>query len=117
MSTDCLFCRIAAGELGTEFVYEDDHVVAFKDIAPKAKHHLLIIPRQHFATLNEPSENDPKDQALLGHMMLTAQKLAKQLSVDQSGYRVVMNCNRDGGQEVFHIHLHLLGGEPLSWFK
>lgn len=111
---DCIFCKIANGEFNTEFLLEDEHVLAFRDINPKAKHHILIIPRQHFSTLND-FEQTHKD--LLGHMMLSAQQLAKQLGINDSGYRVVMNCNREGGQEVYHVHLHMLGGEPLTWFK
>lgn len=114
MTNHCLFCRIASGKLNTEHLYADDQVVVFKDIHPRAKHHLLVIPRKHIATLNDTHSTD---KALLGHLLYTAQQLAQQLEIDQSGYRVVMNCNRDGGQEVFHIHLHLLGGEPLTWFK
>lgn len=111
---NCLFCKIAQGKLNTDFVHEDSHTVAFRDISPKAPVHLLIIPRQHIATLNEFSQDDLQ---LLGHMVLTAQKLAKEFNIDQSGYRTVMNCNKDGGQEVYHAHLHVLGGEPLSWFR
>lgn len=114
MTNDCIFCKIANGDFNTDFLHQDDHVLAFKDISPKAKHHVLIIPREHIATLND---FNGQHQQLLGHMMLTAQKLAKELNIDESGYRVVMNCNKQGGQEVYHVHLHLLGGEQLSWFK
>ncbi len=112
--TDCIFCKIANGDFNTDFIYQDNDVLVFNDLHPKAKHHLLIIPRAHIATLNDFKEND---KALLGHMMQTAAKVAKELNIDQSGYRVAMNCNSDGGQEVYHAHLHLLGGEKLSWFR
>ncbi len=113
-TNDCLFCNIAAGQFNTDFIYEDEQVLVFKDINPKASTHLLIIPREHIATLNDFTE---AHKQLLGHMMLVAQQLASKLNIDDSGYRVVMNCNRDGGQEVYHVHLHMLGGEPLTWFK
>ncbi len=112
--SDCLFCKIVEEEVPADIVYQDDRVIAFKDIQPKAKHHILIIPKTHIATLNEFTDGD---QALLGHMLLIAKKIAADLGIDESGYRVVMNCNDDGGQEVFHAHMHLLGGERLSWFK
>ena len=112
--TDCLFCNIANGDIPTDFVYEDDRLVAFKDINPKAPHHLLIIPRTHIATLNDFNQ---VDETLIGQMMLTAKKIAEDLGINERGYRVVMNCNNEGGQEVYHAHLHLLGGERLSWFK
>lgn len=106
----CVFCDIVSGKFGTEFLYEDEFCVAFNDIAPQAPVHVLIIPKAHIATLN-----DAQDPALLGHMMLAAQQCAKDLGIAESGYRLVMNCNEDGGQEVFHIHLHLLGGQKLGW--
>lgn len=112
--SDCIFCNIVKGDFNTTFLYHDDEIVAFNDIAPKAKHHILIMPKQHIETLND---FDASHQHLLGKMMLTAQYLAKELNINESGYRTVMNCNKDGGQEVYHAHLHLLGGEPLSWFK
>ncbi len=108
--SDCLFCKMAAGEIQPDVVYEDDKVLAFNDINPQAPHHVLIIPKQHIATLNELD-----DTALAGHIMLTAAKIAKQLGVSEQGYRTVFNCNRHGGQEVFHIHLHLLAGRQMMW--
>lgn len=108
----CIFCNIVSRELPSETIYEDDQVVAFKDLHPKAPHHLLIIPRKHIETLNDVPEEDTK---LLGHMMQTAKKLAKQLNISENGYRVLMNCNKDAGQLVFHIHLHLLGGRTMHW--
>ena len=109
---DCLFCKIARKELPAEVVFEDDQVVAFKDIHPKAPHHIVIIPRAHFATLNDvPAEDSP----ILGELLLTAQRLAKKLGVAEDGYRCLMNVNAGAGQTVFHIHLHLLAGRAFSW--
>ena len=109
---DCLFCQIANKTIKSDIVFEDDDVVAFNDIDPKAPQHVLIIPRQHIATLNDLNNSH---QALIGHMMLTATRLAQQLHIAQPGYRLVMNCNKAGGQAVYHIHLHLLGGRTLTW--
>ncbi len=108
----CLFCKIANKEIDAEIVYEDTHVVAFRDIHPQATHHLLVIPRRHIATLNDAEDDDTE---VLGRLLLTARHLAKELGVAKDGYRVVMNCNRDGGQTVFHIHLHLLAGRQMHW--
>lgn len=112
MSEDCLFCKIAAGEVDARRVHEDDDVVAFDDINPQAPHHVIIIPRQHIATLNDL---ESEHEELFGKLASTAKRLAAERGIDASGYRVVMNCNADGGQSVFHIHLHLLGGRSLSW--
>ncbi len=108
---DCLFCSIANGDMDTELLYEDDQVVAFKDINPKAPVHLLIIPKEHIATILDLEEEN--DQ-LIGHMYQVAKKLAKEYDIAEDGFRVVANCNEDGGQVVFHIHFHLLGGEKLG---
>ena len=110
MADKCLFCKIVRNEISADLVYEDDTVIAFRDITPQAPVHVLIIPRKHVSTLN-----DLDDRALAGHLLMTAKKLAKELGIDESGYRLVMNCNKDGGQSVYHIHLHLLGGRGLSW--
>ncbi len=108
----CIFCKIAQGEIPAEILYEDEQVVAFRDIHPQAPVHVLVIPRRHIATLNEA----PAEEAeLVGRLSLAAAEVARRLRIDQSGYRVVMNCNRDGGQTVFHIHLHLLGGRAMTW--
>ena len=109
---DCLFCRIAAGDVPATIVHESDTLIAFHDIAPKAPHHLLIIPRKHIATINDVQ---PEDSELLGQMFLVAKQQAKQLGVAEAGYRVVMNCNAGGGQEIYHIHLHLLAGRAMQW--
>jgi histidine triad (HIT) family protein len=110
--TDCIFCKIIAGTLPADIVYQDDEVLAFRDINPVAPTHILIIPKQHIATANEFSE---ENQALLGRLMLTASRLAKELGFAENGYRLTMNCNRDAGQTVYHIHLHLLAGRHFSW--
>lgn len=109
---DCLFCQIASHEIPSNIFYEDDQVVAFHDINPVAPHHILIIPREHLSTLNDLKE---EHKTMTGHLLLTAQKLAKELDIAETGYRVVFNCNRGAGQAVFHIHLHLIGGRPLTW--
>ena len=109
MST--IFDKIISREIAADIVYEDPQILAFKDIAPKAPVHYLIIPKQPIATLND---TNPEHQALLGHMMLTAAKLAKEAGVAEGGYRVQMNCNANGGQVVYHIHLHVMGGRVFS---
>ncbi len=109
---ECLFCKIAAGELDTELVYEDEEVVAFNDLNPQAPIHVLVIPRKHIATLNDL---EPADAGLVGRLYLAATTLARKKGVDDSGYRTLMNCNADGGQTVFHLHLHLLGGRRMGW--
>ncbi len=108
--SDCLFCKIIAGEIPCEKIYEDADVFAFHDIDAKAPYHFLVIPKKHIATLN-----DAHDATLLGKLILTASKIAKQLGFAQDGYRVAMNCNERGGQTVYHIHLHCLGGRDLNW--
>ncbi len=112
MTTECLFCKMVAGEIKPKTVYEDNEILAFKDINPQAPVHILIIPKKHLATLNDVS---PEQSTLIGKLALTATQLAKQTSIAESGYRTVMNCNADAGQSVFHIHLHLLGGRRLHW--
>ncbi len=112
MSADSLFAKIARREIPAQIVYQDDDVTAFRDINPAAPTHVLIVPNKVIPTLNDAS---PEDQLVLGKLLLTAQRLARALGVDQSGYRVVMNTNSDAGQSVFHIHLHLLGGRKLAW--
>lgn len=110
--TDCIFCKIISNDIPATIRYEDDLVLAFDDITPKAPEHKLIIPKKHIATLNNI---DPEDNAMLGHMMQVAKQLAAELGISDSGYRVLMNCNADAGQVVFHIHLHLLGGRKMTW--
>lgn len=109
---DCLFCKIVARDIPADVVFEDDDVIAFRDIAPQAPTHILIIPKRHITTLNDLTE---ADCALVGRLQFTAQKIAKELGIADDGYRVVMNCNEDGGQTVYHIHMHLLGGRSMTW--
>ena len=110
MTDNCIFCRIARKEIPSSIVFEDDKVVAFRDIDAKAPTHVLIIPRVHVASLN-----DAKDASLLGALQIAAASIAKAEGIAESGYRTVMNCGADAGQTVFHAHLHLLGGRKLGW--
>ena len=109
---DCLFCKIVDGEIPAEKVYEDDDLLAFRDIDPKAPVHVLVIPRRHIASLSEATEGDA---AILGKILLTVKDLAEQEGVAGDGYRVVNNIGSDGGQAVHHIHFHLLGGRSMGW--
>ena len=109
---DCLFCKIVAKTIPAAVVHESDTLLAFRDINPQAPLHLLIVPREHIASLNDLS---PGHDALVGSMIRQAAALAKEHGYDSRGYRTVMNTNREAGQTVFHIHLHLLAGRPLTW--
>jgi histidine triad (HIT) family protein len=109
---DCLFCKILAGDIHAEVIYESDDAVAFRDINPQAPTHVLIIPRRHIATINDLQAGD---ESVVGSLYLAAKTIAAQEGLAEDGYRVVMNCNEGAGQTVFHLHLHLLGGRPLSW--
>jgi histidine triad (HIT) family protein len=109
---DCIFCKIGAGETPAEFLYQDEQVVAVQDIAPQAPHHILIIPRKHIPTLLDLREGDA---LLLESVYSAAGKIASDRGFAQSGFRVVVNCNEDGGQTVWHLHFHLLGGRRLTW--
>ncbi len=110
--TECLFCRIINGDIPSKIVLEDDRIFAFEDINPQAPTHILIIPKQHFASLNEaPADSEE----LLGHILIKARAIAQERGLKESGYRLVLNTGRDSGQEVFHIHFHLLGGRRMSW--
>jgi len=110
MADNCLFCRIVRREIPATLVFEDDHVVAFRDINPQAPIHVVIVPREHVASLN-----DAADATLIGRLSLAAAKIARTEGIADSGYRTVVNTNRDAGQTVFHVHLHLLGGRHLAW--
>lgn len=110
--SNCLFCKMVAGEIQPDKVYEDDEVLAFRDISPQAPTHILIIPRRHIATTNDLT---PDDAGLIGRMHLVAKQIAAEEGLAERGYRLLMNCNADGGQAVYHIHLHLLGGRPMRW--
>ncbi|MCF6252208.1 MAG: histidine triad nucleotide-binding protein [Methylococcaceae bacterium] len=108
--SDCLFCKMIAGEIKPDKVYENDDILAFRDINPQAPVHILIIPKTHIETLN-----DLNDFSLAGQLLETAIKCAKQEGLAADGYRTVFNCNKQGGQEVFHLHMHLLGGRQMVW--
>lgn len=109
---DCLFCRIAAGDTSADIVYEDEQVVAFRDINPQAPVHVLVVPREHIATINDLDTERAGD---VGRMYLAAAAIARNEDIADDGYRTVMNCNKGAGQTVFHLHLHVLGGRPMSW--
>jgi len=110
--TDCIFCKIVSGDIPGDIVYQDDEVLAFRDLNPQAPTHILIIPKKHISTINDIQ---PEDAELIGKMYLAASQIARKEGIAEPGYRAVMNCNREAGQTVFHIHLHLLGGRPMSW--
>ncbi len=112
MVDNCLFCKIASGEISAEIVFTDEQVVAFKDIDPQAPVHILIIPRKHIASMNDIVVTD---NVLIGHMHMVAQQLAEQLGIADAGYRLINNCNDDGGQAIDHLHYHLLGGRRMTW--
>ena len=112
MNNDCLFCKISAGSIPSEMVYESDTLFAINDINPQAPTHILIIPRAHHSSLLEVEE---KDHELMGSTITVANNLAKERGLDKSGYRLVVNCGEGAGQSVFHIHFHLLGGRPMKW--
>ena len=112
MDNHCAFCRIISGEAPAQVLYRDDEVIAFRDIHPVAPVHILVLPCEHIISLNQASA---AHQALLGRLVLTARQLAEQEGVQNSGYRLILNTGSDGGQSVFHLHLHLLGGRHLSF--
>ena len=109
---DCLFCKMAGGVIQPDTVYEDEDVLAFRDINPQAPVHILIIPKQHIATINDLR---PEHNELVGKLFQAARHLAEQEGISERGYRIVMNCNAEAGQTVFHVHLHLLGGRGMGW--
>ncbi len=112
MTASCLFCRIAAGEAPARVLYQDERLVAIQDINPQAPMHVLVIPRRHIATLNDVQ---PEDDGLIGEMFRRASALARERGFADRGSRALFNCNREAGQTVFHLHLHVLGGRPLGW--
>ncbi|MCX7013381.1 MAG: histidine triad nucleotide-binding protein [Candidatus Sumerlaeota bacterium] len=112
MGKDCIFCKIAAGDIPATKLHEDEEMVAFRDVAPKAPTHIIIIPRAHIPTINDLK---PEHAPLIGRMLLLAKQLAARAGVAEKGYRMVFNCNAAAGQSVWHIHLHLLGGRDLGW--
>ncbi len=109
---DCIFCKIVAGEIPAKLVYEDDRALAFRDINPQAPTHALVIPRAHIASLSEAGESD---EALLGHLLRVAARVAADEGQAETGYRTVINNGAGAGQTVFHIHVHVLGGRRLTW--
>jgi histidine triad (HIT) family protein len=111
-SSDCLFCKIVAGDIPADIIYETESSIAFRDVNPQAPTHVLIIPRQHIATINDLKAGD---ESTVGDLYLAAGKIAAEEGFADDGYRVAMNCNQAAGQTVFHIHLHLLGGRDFGW--
>ena len=109
---NCLFCKIIDKEIPSKTVYEDEHVLAFEDLTPQAPIHILIVPKKHISTSLDIQE---EDNELIGRMLRAANAIAKEKGIAENGFRTVMNCNRDAGQTVFHIHLHLLGGRAMHW--
>jgi histidine triad (HIT) family protein len=112
MMSECLFCKIIAGDIPAEKVYEDDHVIAFRDINPVAPTHVLVIPRTHIASLNDAL---PEHREALGAILLAAREVAKTEGLGERGYRLVVNTLKDAGQVVFHVHAHVIGGRPFEW--
>jgi len=110
--SECIFCRIAAHRAPAVIFYEDEHCVVFQDTNPQAPVHLLVIPRKHITSLNEDLEND---RSLLGHMFAVAGRMAREQGIDSTGFRTVINTNREAGQTVYHLHVHILGGRRLHW--
>lgn len=108
--SDCLFCKMVAGEIKPAVVYETDQILAFRDINPRAPTHILVIPKQHISTLD-----DLEDPGLAGELLLAVRQIARQEGIAEAGYRTVINCRENGGQEVFHLHIHLLGGRNMHW--
>jgi len=108
--SDCIFCKIIAGEIPSEKVFEDQQVTAFRDINPVAPTHILIIPNKHIDSINSLT---PEDEELVGHMFMSGKALAKEEGIEESGYRLIINVGPDGGQEVYHLHLHLIGGQKM----
>lgn len=112
MSSKCIFCKIAGKEIPSKIVYEDEEVLAFEDIDPQAPVHLVIIPKKHIPTILELEE---EEKELIGHLHLIIKKLAREKSIAEKGFRIVSNCKEYGGQAVFHLHFHLLGGRKMGW--
>ncbi|MGB2856169.1 MAG: histidine triad nucleotide-binding protein [Dehalococcoidia bacterium] len=108
---DCIFCRIISGEIPSDILYQDEQVVAFRDINPKAPVHLLLVPRKHIETVAELSEDEA---SIMGHLVAVATRLAREAGISEKGYRLVVNSGPEGGQEVPHLHLHLLGGRQMG---
>ena len=112
MADDCLFCKIVAGEIPSDVIYSDDELYAFRDVTPQSPTHILLIPRKHIATIADVTSDDA---ALLSAMFLRANEIARQEGLDEKGFRYVLNCGVHGGQSVYHIHLHIMGGRQMTW--
>ena len=110
--SNCLFCKIVAGDIAAAKVYEDEGAVAFRDINPQAPTHVLVIPREHIESLNDAA---PGDEAVLGRLLRLGAKIANQQGIAENGYRTVINTGPESGQTVWHLHLHILGGRPMNW--
>jgi histidine triad (HIT) family protein len=108
----CIFCQVAAGERPAKVLYEDEQCVAIQDLYPKAPIHILVIPRKHITSLNDDLQGQ---EPLLGHLLATAARVAREKGIDQTGFRTVINTNADGGQTIFHLHLHIMGGRAMRW--
>ena len=108
----CIFCKIVTGEIPAEILYQDDDVICFRDVAPQAPTHMLVIPKKHIGSI---SELEDVDTGLVGKVLVTATRMAKEQGISESGYRVAMNCGDEGGQTVGHIHMHVLGGRQMGW--
>lgn len=111
-ASECIFCKIVTKEISSKIVYEDEKIIAIEDINPAAPLHILLIPKQHIASLDEVEE---QDAGILGHIQLTASRIAKEKGISKKGYRVVNNCGVWGGQTIAHLHYHLLGGREMAW--
>jgi histidine triad (HIT) family protein len=109
---DCLFCKIVKKDIPAEKIFEDEHIIAFNDINPQAPIHILLIPKEHYASLNDIPE---EKNAVLGHLLLKARQIAREKGIGERGYRIVLNTAKESGQDVFHIHFHLLGGRQMHW--
>lgn len=109
---DCIFCKIVKKEIPSQIVFEDDKIMAFQDINPQAPVHILLIPKEHFTSLNQVPE---EKRDILSYLLFQAKQIAKQMNIDKKGYRLVLNTEKDSGQDVFHIHFHLLGGRKMTW--
>jgi histidine triad (HIT) family protein len=110
--SECIFCDIISGKIPAQIVFENEEITAIKDITPQAPTHILVLPKKHIPTLLELNEEDEK---LIGKMVMVASRLAKEYNIDSKGFRLVFNCNKDAGQSVYHIHMHLLGGRRMGW--
>ena len=112
VKSDCIFCKIVRKEVSARIVFEDNKILAFEDVRPQAPVHILLIPKFHIEKTSDLTEGNIH---MIGELVLAAKRIAKEKGVEESGYRIVANCNKDAGQEVFHLHLHLLGGRKFTW--